>query len=194
MNTLVLRMLILFLVSAVSLTVRAQTQNETTPAAAPTPQQKVDPPIRLPKDLVDFFSGEWIGAGEFANGKKINADVAFTPSLDNQWLAYRHTDRSPNIYKAMGMWGYEFASKTFIMILNDNFGGLRLFTSGGWVDGKLTFVKSDSLKLGSNVAAPLKQERFIFERQDDRSFKMTYEISADGTDWRIGDYLIFKKN
>jgi hypothetical protein len=90
--------------------------------------------------------------------------------------------------------GIRIWAKTFIMILNYNFGGLRLFTSGGWVDGKLTFEKSDSLKLGLNVAVPLKQERFIFERQDDRSFKMTYQISIDGTDWRMGDYLIFKKN
>jgi hypothetical protein len=50
MNTMVLRVLILFLVSAVSLMVRAQAQTESKPATAPTPQQKVDPPIRLLDD------------------------------------------------------------------------------------------------------------------------------------------------
>ena len=192
MNTISFRVFTLFLVLLAGSAIAIQAQSDSKPTATPTPQPKFDPPIRLPKDLVDFFSGEWGGTGEFANGKKIEADESFSPSLDNQWLVYRHADRAPGVYKAMGMWGYEYGSKTFVMVLNDNFGGLRLFTSGGWVDGKLTFVRSDSLKLQSN--APTRQERFIFERQSDRSFKMTYETSTNGTEWRMGDYVVFKKS
>jgi len=39
---------------------------------------KTDGPKRLPHDLVDFFSGDWTGSGEFASGKNIEADVNFT--------------------------------------------------------------------------------------------------------------------
>jgi len=33
-------------------------------------QNRVEAPIPLPKDLIDFFVGEWSGTGAFANGKK----------------------------------------------------------------------------------------------------------------------------
>jgi hypothetical protein len=59
-------------------------------------------PKQLPADLKDFFIGEWSGAGELSNGKKIEADVSFSADLDNQWLSYSHTDRVPNKYKPAG--------------------------------------------------------------------------------------------
>ena len=102
---------------------------------------KAQQPIPLPRDLVNFFSGEWTGIGEFANGKKIEAEVSFKPDLDNQWLDYRHTDSAPNKYKALGVWGYERSSSKFAMMVNDNFGGMRLFLSEGWAIGKIVFEK-----------------------------------------------------
>jgi len=169
--------------------------NPAAPAAASAQQQKFEPPMRLPTDLVRFFSGEWAGAGEFASGKKIEADASFSPDLDNQWLVYRHADRAPNSYKALGMWGFEYTSKKFIMVINDNFGGARLFSSEGWRDRKVVFLKQNTLapQTGAAAAQPGNQERFTFERQTDDAFKMTYEVSKDGTNWRMGDYLIFKK-
>jgi len=153
------------------------------------------PPIRLPTDLVQFFSGEWTGTGEFASGKKIEADVSFRSDLDNQWLVYRHNDCAPGIYKAIGMWGTEYTSKQFVMVINNNFGGSRLFSSEGWRDGKIVFLKRNTITTQPTavVGQPINQERFTFERQADGTFKMTYEVSKDGTNWRIGDYLIFKK-
>ena len=158
--------------------------------------QSPPPPIPLPGDLVDFFSGEWLGAGEFASGKKIEAEVAFRPDLDNKWLLYRHTDRAPNNYKALGVWGTERSSKKFVMMISDNFGGMRLFLSEGWSSGKIVFEKSNALSSALSVVAgqvPATQERFTFEQQNVHTFKMTYETSEDGRVWRMRDYLIFKK-
>ena len=152
-------------------------------------QQKSAPPIRLPDDLVQFLSGEWIGQGEFASGKKIEADVSFAVDLDGQWLMYRHTDRAPNKYKAVGMWGFETKSRRFMMTVNDNFGGARRFSSDGWTNGKVVFEKIvDDVAPASSI-----RERFTFERQDADTFKMTYETSQDGKTWRLGDYLVFKR-
>jgi hypothetical protein len=67
-----------------------------------TSPAKPDGPTRLPDDPVEFFAGDWNGNGEFANGKKIEAEVNFAPDLDRQWLVYRHTDRPPNRYNALG--------------------------------------------------------------------------------------------
>ena len=146
-------------------------------------------PVRLPDDVVAFFSGDWIGQGEFASGKKIEADVSFGADLDRQWLMYRHTDRPPNQYKAVGMWGFENKSGRFLMTVNDNFGGARRFASDGWVNGKVVFEKIvDDVAPAANI-----RERFTFERQDADTFRMTYETSQDSKNWRLGDYLVFKR-
>lgn len=165
-------------------------------AVAPKPQTNPNGPIRLTDALVEFFSGDWIGSGEFASGKKIEADVSFAQDLDRQWLVYRHTDRIPNKYKALGMWGFETGSSRLIMIVTDNFGGARRFSSEGWVNGKVVFEKTPSypppLNAGTSSGVNIR-ERFTFERQDNDTFRMTYETSQDATNWRLGDYLVFKR-
>lgn len=166
---------------------RAQTANPAVPAvakSAPAATQK------LPQDVVDYFSGEWSGKGEFASGKKIEADIGFRADLDGQWLAYRHTDRPPGKYKAAGMWGFERASKAFVMTLNDNFGGARTFSSTGWQHGSVVFER-DVDASAEGPAAVRKRERFTFLRETDDRMKMVYEVNADGSHWKMVDYLIF---
>jgi hypothetical protein len=50
-------------------------------------------------ELSQFLSGDWAGAGQFASGKPIEADVTFAPELDGHWLVYHHVDRAPGRYK-----------------------------------------------------------------------------------------------
>ena len=157
----------------------------TPPSPAP-PKQILQPPRRLPEDLAAFFVGEWSGAGEFASGRKIEADVSFTPDLDGQWLAYRHIDRAPNKYKAAGMWGFERSSNSFVMTVNDSFGGARTFTSTGWQDGRIVFNRGV-------LSAGAKLERFTFLRVAADGFKMAYETSDDGDAWKMIDHVVFTK-
>jgi hypothetical protein len=169
---------------------------ETAPAAAAAPTPVVARPAstgpkRLDADLVAFFAGDWTGAGEFASGKKIEADVNFHADLDQQWLVYTHRDRLPNRFKAIGMWGYEATSKQLIMTVNDSFGGARMFSSIGWADGKVIFA--NNMVVAPAATPPGRQERFTFERQGPRQFRMTYETSTDGNVWRLGDWVVFLK-
>lgn len=153
-------------------------------------------PVRLPDDLVNFLSGNWDGSGESASGSKIEAEVSFVPALDAQWLLYRHMDRSPNKYKALGMWGFENTSGRFIMVVNDNFGGSRRFLSESWEHGKIVFENvTDAVLSAKAIPSPAanRRERFTFERQDANTFKMTYETNSGGQNWRLGDYLIFRR-
>ncbi len=151
---------------------------------------KADPPAlrKVPGTLVDFLSGEWTGEGAFASGKKIEADVSFSSDLDGQWLAYRHADRPPGKYKAVGMWGYAKGDGEFAMTLNDNFGGARRFASQGWRDGRVVF---------ENVANPdvpvAGRERFVFERYEGNRLKMTYERGDADAGWRMVDYVVFTR-
>lgn len=135
--------------------------------------------------LATFFAGHWTGAGAFGNGKKIEAEVDFQRELDGQWLLYRHTDKAPNNYKALGLWGIDKASGKLVMTVSDNFGGARRFESGGWNEGRVEFVKAG--------APGTRHERFTFERKSPTSFRMTYEWSTDGATWKLGDYLDFER-
>jgi hypothetical protein len=133
--------------------------------------------------MIKFFSGNWSCAGEFANGKKIEADVSFTPELDGKWLLYRHSDRPPGQFKAVALWGVDQSSGALVSMAEDNFANARLFTSDGWKDGSVTFTRATILD------QKITQERFRYERQSSDVFKMTYERSLDGQ-WKLGDFVV----
>lgn len=163
-------------------------QQKTVPLLSTNSQiQQPKTPKQLPADLIDFFAGEWSGQGEFASGKKIEADISFTVELDNYWLLFRHTDRAPNKYKALGMWGYNRETGQFIMTVENNFGGSILFVSNGWTNGKIIFLKENQSETS------IFPERFTYEKQTDKSFKMTFENMKDGKTWKMGDYLVFTR-
>jgi hypothetical protein len=170
---------------------QAITPSSNVAATPAVPRPASAGPRRLDADMVAFFAGDWTGAGEFGNGKKIEADVSFRADLDDQWLVYTHRDRLPNRFKAIGMWGYEATSKQLIMTVNDSFGGARMFSSTGWTNGKVVFA--NNTVVAPVATPPARQERFIFERQGPGQFTMTYETSTDGTVWRLGDRVVFVK-
>jgi hypothetical protein len=143
---------------------------------------------KLWDDLASFFVGTWSGSGAFANGKKIAADVTFKLSLDSSWIIYEHTDKKPNRYKAISMWGVDPLSGEFTAYLFDNFHGHRKFASDGWKEGKLVLTTHEFYP-----PQGLRFQHFIFYKLSDKSFKMTYETSRDGMAWNLGDYLIFTR-
>jgi hypothetical protein len=154
-----------------------------------TPGQSVSQKSNLPDGLLNFFVGNWTGRGEFANGKKISANLSFELSLDSTWLVSKHTDILPNKYKAISMWGVDAVSEQFVAYTFDNFRGNRKFVSNGWKNGKLILTTQEYYPQRG-----LMFQHFIYKKLSDNSFKMTYEISSDGISWTLGDYLIFKKN
>jgi hypothetical protein len=143
---------------------------------------------KLPEDFVNFFFGNWTGDGEFANGKKISADLTFKLSLDNTWLIYEHTDKLPNKYKSLSMWGVDAMSGQFVAYTFDNFQGHRKFASDGWKEGKLILTVNEFVPQRGQIF-----QHFIYEKISDKSFKMTFETSSDSIKWKMVDYLIFTK-
>jgi hypothetical protein len=141
-------------------------------------------PLRLDPDLIAFFTGHWAGKGEFANGAPIAAEVTFEPSLDSAWLLYEHRDVPPGGYKATSMWGVDEATRTFVGFTFDNFHGHRQWKSDGWIEGRLVL---------STGSAGTMREHFIYARISATQFKMTYEVSGDGINWRMGDWLVFTR-
>jgi hypothetical protein len=145
-------------------------------------------PARLDPDLVAFFTGHWKGEGAFAQGQKIAAEVSFAPSLDSAWLVYEHRDVPPGVYKATSMWGVDGRTGQFVAFTFDNFHGHRQWLSSGWSGGKLVLSTGSYSSPSGTVF-----EHFIYERLSATQFKMTYEMSLDGIDWRLGDWLVFTR-
>lgn len=143
-------------------------------AAAPAP---------LPAALRQFFAGRWQCSGAFASGRPIAADVTIADELEGHWLEVRHTDRAPNRYAAIALWGQPAGARGPVAVITDNFGGLRRFASDGWRDGTIVFV-NDSV-----AAARPAAERFVYRRAAADTFNMRYERTRDGATWVLGDSL-----
>jgi len=139
-------------------------------------------------ELLQFFAGKWTGDGKFFNDKPIAADLDFSVALDGSWLTHTHTDKAPNNYKATSWWGVDPISGEFVAYIFDNFGGQRKFTSNGWQNGKLILTTQQL-----NAKGETSWQHFVYEKLSEASFKMTYEVSKDGTTWRMVDYLVFKR-
>lgn len=140
----------------------------------------------LDRDLTSVFHGNFACKGEFANGRKIEADVAFESRVDNRWLAYKHVDRAPNRYQAEGYWGLDSGTGKFVMILVDVSGGIRLFSGDGWKDGKVVFERTPTPDQKE------RKERFRFEKESAMSFRMTYEVPS-GDSWKMVDSIVCAK-
>jgi hypothetical protein len=151
------------------------------PAAADFP-----PALASPLRPLAFFAGVWICAGKFAkDGKSIDSQETFTATLDGQWLEMRHEDRPPYHFDALELWGYDQGSRQFTAYVFDNVPGARHFSSSGWLDGRFTWTDTEP--------AQGVTDRFVFQRKDQGSYKVTYAITRDGKTWSTGDTLLCRR-
>ena len=139
--------------------------------------------------FIKFFEGDWSGVGQFSNGKKIEAEASFKLSLDSCWVIYTHTDKAPNSYKSVSVWGIDKLTGKFLDYIFDNFQGHRLFNSDGWESGRLVLVNKVNMPTGTSTF-----ERFTYLKTGADKFKMSYEVSNDEITWRLGDFVDFIKN
>ena len=144
-------------------------------------------PAPLDPAFASFFEGKWSCSGEFANGKKIEADMEFDRKLSDKWLSFKHTDRPPNKYKAIGAWGMDLESGQLVALQEDNGGGARLFVSKGWNNNSVVFELTPILS-----HAP-RQERFTYTKESADTFRMKYERGLPDGSWKLGDSLLCKR-
>ena len=81
--------------------------------------------------MVKFFAGNWSCAGEFANGKKIEADLASSPSLTASGC-YTATPTGHRVNSKPGRMGRGSAQRKAGLHRGRYFGNAKLFTSDGW--------------------------------------------------------------
>lgn len=156
----------------------------------PTPPARTQQKAILPPDVLDYFSGDWVGKGKFTTGKEIESDFSFVPDLANQCILVRQKERSPNTFEFIALWSMDSISGDLVMLLTSNHeSGARVFRSRGWQEGKVVFQSDSELR------ARFALERFTFQRESATAFHSLYEMSFDnGKTWRAGDSQVFTKN
>ena len=143
---------------------------------------------KINSDMAKYFVGSWTGAGEFANGKKIEADVSFYLSVDSTSLINIYTDKAPNRYKATSAWTLGADGNMVAHIIN-NFTALKDFTSDGWQNGKIVLTNKEPYQNKG-----LLYQQFTFEKIDDDNFKVTYVYGLDPAKLKEGDHLVFSRS
>jgi hypothetical protein len=127
-----------------------------------------------------YFAGDWECSGKFdSSGKTIEARQHFAPDLDGAWMTFRHDDKPPFGYHSVAEWGWDANRKEFVMSAQDSGGGLRLFHSSGWNAQTLQW---DGGAVGSSSDP---DQRFSFERLDERHFKVSYFTIKNGAWSRV---------
>jgi hypothetical protein len=133
--------------------------------------------------LAGYYQGHWQCEGHFANGKAISSDERFEPWLDGTWLHEVHDDHPPFSYHAHSVWGVAKPGGALLLVIYDNFGGMRTFTSQDWQGASITF---DAASAGGTGG---RRERFIYVREPPAAFSLEYQVSSAGGDWRMGDHV-----
>jgi hypothetical protein len=122
-----------------------------------------------------YFTGDWECAGKFdSSGKTIEAHQHFAPDLEGAWILFQHDDKPPFSYHALAEWGWDSVRKEFVMTVQDSAGGVRLFHSNGWNSTQLQW-HGDAVGGASDP-----DQRFSFERLDERHFKVSYFTLKNG--------------
>jgi hypothetical protein len=140
---------------------------------------------------LSYFLGQWGCAGEFpASHKLISSRIVFSPELDGSWLAFRWDDNPPNQFHALELWGVDKTTHHFTNSIYDNFGGMRIFQSAGWIRDQLIWGPRD---LPPN--SPIASEQFVIDRKSKKEFVISWEVRKTQAQqqWIVGDTLTCKQ-
>lgn len=147
-------------------------------------QTPAGPVLKPEVSSLAYFQGAWSCEGHFFSAdRKISADMAFHPDVEGAWLVARHDDRPPNVFHALGLWGFDKTANHFVAVITDNFGGVRMFTSPGWEADRLTWTTETQSATGKTA------QHFLIDKKSPREFAMTYETNRADGPWKPVDTI-----
>lgn len=131
------------------------------------------------QDFADL-QGRWTCHGVFpASGKTIDSIVRFDLDMDGGALVKHHDDTSPPaLYHALETWGYDARNGRYNASILDSSGGMRLFLSNGWKDGRLVWRSAPDVQPA---------QRFTYRREA-HGLRIDWERERQGV-FVIGDTL-----
>jgi len=144
-------------------------------------QTPPSPASAAPLAALSSFVGQWKCAGKFeGSGKAIEAHVSFRSDLEQHWIFFRHDDKPPFPYHAVGQWGWDESRKEFVMLVEDSGGGVRVFRAPAVREQEIVWT-GDSLGSANPPA-----QRFTFKMLDAGHFFTSYSV-LKGTTWILVD-------
>jgi hypothetical protein len=159
---------------------------------APTPHaqsQNASSTVKPELQPLSFFIGQWSCAGEFpASHKPISSRIVFSPELDGSWLVVRWDDNPPNQFHSLELWGFDKAEHHFTNAIYDNFAGMYIYPSPGWIGDELTWTRD----LPPNSRAT--SERYVFDRKSAKEFVVSWGLRKSQADWVTGDRLTCRQD
>ncbi|HEY9133734.1 MAG TPA: hypothetical protein VIM98_18430 [Dyella sp.] len=132
---------------------------------------------------LNYFEGTWLCEGSFpASGKTIASTMSY--EVQGGKLTKHHDDIPPHTYHAVETWNYAADGKPSHALIHDSFSGDRHFESAGWQGDTLTWVSAAEVKPA---------QRFVYVKQNARTYRIDWEVSRDGKSFVVGDTLICKR-
>jgi len=132
-----------------------------------------------------WFVGAWECAGQFSNGRPIHSREIYSTEMDGHWLRMQHADTPPDRYSAYEWWGYDRATRQFVVTVFDNSGGVRHYVSSGWTGTTLSL---------RNTASSGYIDRFVFRRSGDAQYRISYAHLDNRGTWQPGDELTCRRD
>jgi hypothetical protein len=132
-----------------------------------------------------WFVGTWQCAGQFSNGRPIHSRETFSIEMGGHWLRMQHADTPPDRYAADEWWGYDRATRQFVVTVFDNSGGVRHYVSSGWTSTTLSL---------RNTASSGYIDRFVFRRSGDAQYRISYAHLDNRGTWQPGDELTCRRD
>lgn len=148
-------------------------------AAMLVPARATDDPLAP----LQFFAGTWSCAGTFASGTPIASSERFEGDIAGTALVKHHADVPPGRYVALELWSYDAANARYRAVVEDDFGGVRIFTSPGWTETRIVWTFAD----------PALVQSFTYEKQSDDAYVVTYRTQKQDGQPRLVDTLTCRR-
>lgn len=137
-------------------------------------------PAPAVSDSLRYFDGTWQCDGVFpSNGRRISSKLVFTWSSRVGSVVKQHDDDPPNGYHAIELWAPS-SKGGFQNMIADSFGGVRHFSSAGWVGDSLVWLDDSD---------PNRKEQFAYTKLDTDKMRVDWSVSKSGAAFVVGDTL-----
>jgi len=131
-------------------------------------------------DGFDPLVGHWSCDGYFVkSGKKIVSTLDVSRDAATAALIVRHDDTAANVYHAIEVWTSTQGAAPFRAAIANN-GGMRWYTSDGWVDGTIVWSRSGQSE---------PEERFAYRVDAQGDLVVDWLIARPGEALALGDRL-----
>lgn len=139
-----------------------------------------------PPPTLAYFVGVWRCDGNLLpSGRPISSTLAFTWDAETASLVKAHADLPPGKYKAAERWAYTPETKAFRASVSSVAGGIRWYSTPGWMAEVLTWRKTR--------AEGERDDAFAYRRIGPDEMQIEWSVDRTGSGLEPGDKLVCRR-